>query len=103
MSIRAGSRAKWLYWPKDGYWQFHRHRPLVDFQRRVSIRAGSPFRRLVFYAIDYKHSLIHQHRLDEYLHFHDHAWKRHNDRLDYRYRLGLRLRLDHATNQASTC
>jgi hypothetical protein len=23
MSIRAGSRPKWLYWPKDGYWQFH--------------------------------------------------------------------------------
>jgi len=23
MSIRTGSRPKWLYWPKDGYWQFH--------------------------------------------------------------------------------
>jgi hypothetical protein len=23
MSIRAGSRPEWLYWPKVGYWQFH--------------------------------------------------------------------------------
>jgi hypothetical protein len=23
MSIRAGTRPKWLYWPKDGYGQFH--------------------------------------------------------------------------------
>jgi hypothetical protein len=58
----------------------------------------------VFYAIHYKHSLIHQHRLDEYLHFHDHAWKRNDDRLDYRYwlRLRLRLRLDHAIRQDRT-
>jgi hypothetical protein len=68
----------------------------------MSIRAGSPFRRRVFYAIYYKHSLIHQHRLDRVLHFLDHDWKRHDDRLDYWYWLGLRLNLEHATRQDST-
>jgi hypothetical protein len=52
----------------------------------MSIRAGSSFRRRVFYAIYYKHSLIHQHRLDRVLHFHNHDWKRHHDRLDHWYR-----------------
>jgi hypothetical protein len=103
MSIRAGSRSRRkLHWTKVGFrqfhvswlrldWYIHRHWPLLDFQRRVSSRAGSPFRRRVFYAIYYKHSYIRQHRLNRDLHFHDHPWKRHDHRLDYRYRLGLRL------------
>ena len=41
MSIGAGSRPKWLYWPKDGYGQFH-----VSWLRlHIAFAAGTKSRR----------------------------------------------------------
>jgi hypothetical protein len=46
--------------------------------------------------------IIRNRKRDGNIHFHDHAWKRHDDRLDYWYRLEHRLNLNYTTKQNST-
>jgi hypothetical protein len=45
-------------------------------------------------------NIIRNRKLDKY--FLNYAWKRHDDRFDYRYWLGNKHNLDHATKQDST-
>jgi len=41
MSIRTGSRPKWLYWPKAGPWQFH----ISWIRLHIAFAAGTKSRR----------------------------------------------------------
>jgi hypothetical protein len=101
MFWRGASRSRplWSQNPNDRQRHWHRYHHTAcrvgKSDWRTDNHAGY---RSQWYAIDdvgRKHRVNHQLNLD-------HVCKRHDDRLDYWYRLRLRLNLEHATGQNSS-